>query len=94
MLLTTEQVMYCKFMAISIILCLKYIKQRNMKKLLLLLIAILGFNYASYAQNVSRNAIGLRLDDSNGFGAEISYQRGLSTKSRLEFDLGWSIYFL
>lgn len=61
-----------------------------MKKLLLLLIIILGFTYVSYAQNVSRNAIGLRLGDSNGFGAEISYQRGLSTNSRLEFDLGWS----
>ena len=26
---------------------------------------------------------------SDGFGAEISYQRGLGTNNRLEFDLGW-----
>jgi len=60
-----------------------------MKKLFLLSLALIGFTLASSAQNVSENAIGLRMGDSNGFGAEISYQRGLSSDSRLEFDLGW-----
>ena len=33
---------------------------------------------------------GLRLGDSDGFGAEISYQRGLfGDNNRLEFGLGW-----
>lgn len=41
------------------------------------------------AQNISKNAIGLRLGDNSGFGAEVSYQRGLSERNRLEFDLGW-----
>ncbi|MCH9660808.1 MAG: porin family protein [Bacteroidetes bacterium] len=41
------------------------------------------------AQEVSKNAIGLRLGDSDGFGTEVSYQRGLSDNNRLELDLGW-----
>ena len=41
------------------------------------------------AQDVSENAIGLRLGDSDGFGAEISYQRALGEANRLEVDLGW-----
>jgi hypothetical protein len=43
----------------------------------------------SLAQNVSKNAIGLRLGDNDGFGGEVSYQRKLSSNNRLEFDLGW-----
>ncbi len=42
-----------------------------------------------YAQSISDNAIGLRLGDSDGFGAEISYQRLLQRYNRLEVDLGW-----
>src|SRR5690606_20158507 len=36
-----------------------------------------------------------RLGDSDGFGAEISYQKSLSQQNRLEVDLGWrdSRYF-
>lgn len=60
-----------------------------MKKLFLLVIVLIGFSFTSVAQNVSENALGLRMGDSDGFGAEISYQRGLDTDSRLEFDLGW-----
>ena len=60
-----------------------------MKKLFLLFIAILGFTFASNAQDISKNALGLRLGDSNGFGAEISYQHGLGDNNRLELDLGW-----
>ena len=60
-----------------------------MNKLFLVAIAFIGFSSLSQAQNISDNAIGLRLGDSDGFGAEITYQRGLSDNNRLEFDLGW-----
>lgn len=60
-----------------------------MKKLFLLLFALLGFVLRSNAQDIADNAIGLRLGDSNGLGAEISYQRALGDNNRLELDLGW-----
>ncbi|MDO7171263.1 hypothetical protein [Mariniflexile sp. AS56] len=60
-----------------------------MKKLLLLSVALLGFTFASTAQDISKNALGLRLGDSNGVGAEISYQHALGGNNRLEVDLGW-----
>jgi len=60
-----------------------------MKKLVLVvalfIVAIVSVN----AQTISENAIGVRLGDSDGFGAEVSYQRGLGENNRLEFDLGW-----
>jgi len=60
-----------------------------MKKLFLLTVAYFGFTALLSAQDISPNAIGLRLGDSDGLGAEISYQRGLGDNNRLEFDLGW-----
>lgn len=42
-----------------------------------------------FAQDISKNAIGLRLGSNNGFGTEISYQRALGESNRLEADLGW-----
>lgn len=60
-----------------------------MNKLFLLSVAILGFTFTSGAQSISENAIGLRLGDSDGLGAEVSYQRALGDNNRLEFDLGW-----
>ncbi|QFZ53497.1 hypothetical protein FEZ18_01080 [Oceanihabitans sp. IOP_32] len=60
-----------------------------MKKLILLVIAVIGFAFAGNAQRISENALGLRLGDSDGFGAEISYQRALGDNNRLEVDLGW-----
>lgn len=60
-----------------------------MKKVFLLAIAFVGFTAISSAQVIADNAIGLRLGDSDGFGAEISYQRAVgSNNNRLEFDLG------
>lgn len=41
------------------------------------------------AQKISEHALGLRLGDSDGFGAEISYQKSISSSNRLELDLGW-----
>lgn len=60
-----------------------------MKKLFLLSIALVGFTLTSNAQEIANNALGLRLGDSDGFGAEISYQRALTQDTRLELDLGW-----
>ncbi|PKQ44007.1 outer membrane beta-barrel protein [Confluentibacter flavum] len=60
-----------------------------MKKLLLFSITLLGFAFSSNAQEISKNALGLRLGDSDGFGAEISYQHALGDNNRLELDLGW-----
>lgn len=45
--------------------------------------------FATYAQDISNHALGLRLGDSDGFGAEISYQKSISRYNRAEFNLGW-----
>ncbi|MCB7480206.1 hypothetical protein [Christiangramia sediminis] len=62
-----------------------------MKKLVLL--AALTFGAVFFtdvkAQEISDNAIGLRIGDGGGFGAEVSYQRALGDNNRLELDLGW-----
>ncbi len=41
------------------------------------------------AQEVSEHALGLRLGDSDGFGAEISYQKSVGSTNRVEIDFGW-----
>lgn len=56
-----------------------------MKKLLLVLIAVIGISFAASAQN----AIGVRLGGGQGYGAELSYQKGIGGMNRLEFDLGY-----
>ena len=60
-----------------------------MKKLFLLSVAVFAFAFSSNAQDIADNAIGLRLGDSDGLGAEVSYQRALGENNRLEVDLGW-----
>ncbi len=60
-----------------------------MKKIILSAMMLMGLAFTAEAQNIPKNALGLRLGDNDGFGAEISYQRGLSKKNRLEVDLGW-----
>lgn len=58
-----------------------------MKKLFLIAVTVIGFGFSAKAQEA--NAIGLRLGDNDGFGAEVSYQRSFSSSNRLELDLGW-----
>jgi hypothetical protein len=58
-----------------------------MKKVLLVLVAVMGFAFAASAQD---NAIGVRIGGGQGFGAEISYQRSLGNPHRLEVDLGYA----
>ena len=60
-----------------------------MKKNIVTAVLLIGLGFTSQAQEISKNAIGLRLGDNNGFGAEISYQRSLSENNRLEANLGW-----
>lgn len=60
-----------------------------MKKLFLSAFMLLGLAFSAQAQDISKNALGLRIGDNDGFGGEISYQRGIGSNNRLEFDLGW-----
>ncbi|MBC5842519.1 MAG: hypothetical protein K2Y30_01630 [Flavobacteriaceae bacterium] len=60
-----------------------------MKKIILSAIMLVGLAFSAQAQDISKNALGLRLGDSGGFGTEITYQRGLGDNNRLELDLGW-----
>ena len=60
-----------------------------MKKIILSAIMLFALAFTAQSQEIAKNALGLRLGDNNGFGGEISYQRGLSKNNRLEFDLGW-----
>ena len=60
-----------------------------MKKLIVSAVLLMGLGLTAQAQEISKNALGLRLGDNNGFGAEITYQKVLSVNNRLEADLGW-----
>ena len=60
-----------------------------MKKVFLFGFMLIGLAFAVQAQDISKNALGLRLGSNDGFGGEVSYERGLSKSNRLEFDLGW-----
>ncbi|MGB7394730.1 MAG: hypothetical protein WA913_10080 [Pricia sp.] len=60
----------------------------KISKIILLVGICASFSVAT-AQEISDNAIGLRLGDSDGFGAEISYQRLLGRYTRAEIDLGY-----
>lgn len=61
-----------------------------MKYIFLTVLVIGGFVGVGQAQEISKNAIGLRIGDNDGFGTEISYQRAVgNNNNRLEFDLGF-----
>jgi len=60
-----------------------------MKKIIGLMTIALLMSFGAEAQSISKNALGLRLGDNDGFGGEISYQRYIQNNDRLEFDLGW-----
>ncbi|ADV49107.1 hypothetical protein I2486_09035 [Cellulophaga sp. E16_2] len=60
-----------------------------MKKILGVFAIILLASLSAQAQSISKNALGLRIGDNDGFGGEVSYQRYLKENNRLEFDLGW-----
>jgi hypothetical protein len=60
-----------------------------MKQLIFISVFLLGFIFTSNAQDIARNALGVRLGDNDGFGGEISYQHELGEMNRLELDLGF-----
>ena len=63
-----------------------------MKKIMIVVVVLFTISAtttAVKAQLIEKNALGVRIGDSDGFGGEISYQRALSDNNRLEFDLGW-----
>lgn len=59
-----------------------------MKKVLAIATFAFGLSFASNAQSISPNAIGIRAGAGNGLGTEISYQRAMGSNNRLEIDLG------
>ena len=59
-----------------------------MKKVILILSLVFSATSTMNGQEISDNAIGLRLGSNDGFGAEISYQRKLKETNRLEVNLG------
>jgi hypothetical protein len=59
-----------------------------MNKSILFSAILFGFAIGTQAQNLSKNALGLRLGSNDGFGGEISYQARLNPKNRVEIDLG------
>ena len=61
----------------------------SMKKVLLILFAVIGFGFAASAQN---NAIGVRLSGGDQwYCAEISYQQSIGATHRIEADLGYRV---
>lgn len=60
-----------------------------MKKTLFSIVFFLGIVAAVQAQEISPNAIGIRVGDKDGFGTEVNYQRALGENNRLELGLGW-----
>ncbi len=62
-----------------------------MKTFIALLCFVLAFSFHCEAQRISKNALGIRIGDDDGFdslGAEISYQRAILDNNRIEVDLG------
>lgn len=59
-----------------------------MKKVVLIMIAVMGLAFASQAQD---NNIGVRLGGGQGYNAELSWQHVIGD-NRMEFDLGWANY--
>ena len=60
-----------------------------MKKSFLLVLAIMAIGLQGSAQEIAKNAIGLRIGDNDGIGPEINYQRGLGDNNRLELGFAW-----
>ena len=60
-----------------------------MKRAFFFSIFIFSLIASVQAQDIADHALGLRLGDSDGFGAEISYQKSIARYNRLEVDLGF-----
>lgn len=60
-----------------------------MKKYIFLFLLGIAFAFQGTAQEISKNAIGIRIGDNDGFGPEINYQRHIGDNNRLEFGFAW-----
>lgn len=49
---------------------------------------ILGISSLSFSQDLAKDALGVRLSASEGFGAETSYQHAFTEHNRMELNLG------
>lgn len=59
----------------------------NLLKITLLM--VFGLPLWINAQNLSDHTAGLRLGDSDGLGAALSYQKSISRENRIELNLSW-----
>ncbi|WP_439127574.1 hypothetical protein [Polaribacter sp.] len=59
-----------------------------MKKVLITLSLVFAFSLSSNAQEIANNTIGVKLGNTLFNSLTISYQKKISEKSRLEFNLG------
>ena len=60
-----------------------------MKRVTFLALFVLFTTASLTAQNLANHTLGLRLGDSDGFAAEISYQKSIGRYNRAELNLGW-----
>lgn len=60
-----------------------------MKKQFIFGLILFSTALVSYSQDISKNTLGFRFGSNDGFGAEVSFQRKLTTDNRLEVDLGF-----
>ena len=60
-----------------------------MKTMKILAGCIFFISLTTVAQDIADHTIGLRLGDSDGFGAEISYQKSIARYNRFELNLGF-----
>ncbi len=60
-----------------------------MKKYIFLILIAAAFGFEGTAQEISKNAIGVRLGENDGVGPEVNYQRGIGDNNRLEFGFAW-----
>ncbi len=60
-----------------------------MKIVKLLTILLVFASFSLSAQDIATHALGVRLGDSDGFGAEISYQKSVGRFNRFELDMGF-----
>ncbi len=60
-----------------------------MKKAIFLMFMVSAFGWQANAQEISKNAIGIRLSESDGFGPEVNYQRAVGDDNRLELGLAF-----
>jgi hypothetical protein len=60
-----------------------------MKKSIFIILVIVGFGWQASSQEISKNAIGVRLSENDGFGPEVNYQRALGENNRLELGLAF-----